>query len=56
MRDVDDFETKQCRYAYFLGYNLVINWIMIIEPLNLDRKSAWEKIKNTNQKALKVFL
>lgn len=38
-------KTKECRYAYYLGYNVVINWIEIVHPVNLTREEAWKRIE-----------
>jgi hypothetical protein len=38
-------ETQQCRYAYFLGYNVVVNWIQIVHPVGLTKEEAWKRIE-----------
>lgn len=44
-------KTKECRYAYYLGYNVVINWIQIVNPVNLTKDQAWDRIKKESTPA-----
>ena len=47
-------DTEECEYAFFLGYNVVINWLKIINSLKLKKKIAWEKLSTTQINAFYV--
>ena len=32
---------KDCDYAFHIGYNTVVNWIKIVQPLKMNIENAW---------------
>lgn len=52
----EEQEVQECKYAFHLGYNYVLNWLLIINPLQMEQLEAWAKIKDTAGYAFDAFL
>ena len=49
-------DVQECKYAYHLGYNYVLNWLYIISTLRMEQTEAWMKIKETAGNAFDAIM